>query len=137
MSRWRVLVRENWYRDVWLLIITGVTLIALINASAESDRIQAQRVDTIRAVCEAQNARNAATIATLRINARETVTPAALARTQQLFGLIGIHATLRGLRRFELLSASNEQTIHLINALAPRQNCQSVVRLATTLPAEQ
>lgn len=34
---WRVLVRENWYRDVWLLLVTAIVLWALLSARNATD----------------------------------------------------------------------------------------------------
>ncbi len=34
---WRVLVRENWYRDLWLLVVTGFVFWALLSAQEASD----------------------------------------------------------------------------------------------------
>lgn len=60
---WRIVVRENWYRDLWLIIITGVVLIALsrsqdaVNRQAEGRRVAgAVTCSAISAVIDAGRA---------------------------------------------------------------------------------
>lgn len=41
---WRVLLRENWYRDLWLFVVTGLTLWAILATKAHVDDIQREGV---------------------------------------------------------------------------------------------
>jgi hypothetical protein len=125
---WKVLIRENAYRDVWLVIVTvvlGWAVFAAYDAAHSADSatraIQRERVSATRRVCEDQNLRNKATIDTLnklgeRDNA-EATTPQAKLRAQQ---------TIAG-------------TKALVNALAPVRNCPEVVKatVGTEVPAAQ
>ena len=52
---WRRIVRENAYRDVWLLLVTGFVAWALIS-------FQNERWNNVRNGCEANNQRFAGTI---------------------------------------------------------------------------
>jgi hypothetical protein len=106
--------RVTW-RDFWLLAITGIGLWALLNASGETNAriaaIQAQRRQSVNNTCVAQDQRHDATIKRLNagLNAAEkTASPAQLAQVRQ----------------------SRAFTISLINALAPKQNCQAAVKRA-------
>jgi hypothetical protein len=57
-SGWQIAIRENWYRDVWLFVITLCVLASMIFAyRSNRDRIadiQTSRLQT----CERQNARH-------------------------------------------------------------------------------
>jgi hypothetical protein len=69
---WKVLLRENAYRDVWLLAITIVLLFAVVS-------IQNQRWDRTLDACEANNQRYAQTklkLDELIAKAREAGPPA-------------------------------------------------------------
>lgn len=112
-------VRENWYRDVWLVIITlTVGYLAAISATQSTKArnlaraIQHERVASIRDSCVEQNQRHDGTISELyRLAARiERTHPDKSAEVRQ-----GI-----------------QQNILLIDQLAPRQNCTVAVRRATT-----
>jgi hypothetical protein len=35
-KRWHILLRENWYRDVWLFLITGLVLAAILISQHEA-----------------------------------------------------------------------------------------------------
>lgn len=48
---WRVLVRENWYRDVWMLIITGLVVLALANISSTTNELRTDQRSTTKALC--------------------------------------------------------------------------------------
>lgn len=67
---WRALVRENWYRDVWLFGITLLCLGAIMFGYAANkdriDEIQSSRLDT----CQRQNQRHdtASAIAQKRVS---------------------------------------------------------------------
>lgn len=120
----RINVRENWYRDVWLLLITGVTvLLAIIAVNAANNAqqavkdVQAQRVESILTSCNQQNARHDHTIRQLDLvlaKAERVATPA---------------------RRLQLRQ-SRAATVLLINQLAPKLDCQQVVLMATRTPPE-
>lgn len=119
---WRRLVRENWYRDVWLLAITIValagTIVAVNGANEARDatrEIQAQRIETIWSSCRQQNARHDGTIRELNVLLRASMRTADPARRQQL-------------------SASRASTVLLINQLAPKQDCAMIVKRATQTP---
>lgn len=103
-QRWRRLVEERAYRDVWLAIISVIVILALMNAQHAIDQIQQSRI----AYCQSQNQRHDRTIAELD---RE------LARAMR-------HATTA--RRAQM-AASRAYTIALIDQLAPRQNCSAIV----------
>lgn len=124
----RIRVRENWYRDVWLLIITGVVALAVSQAQEGSRQaaragrqakqaaveIQAQRVETIRTSCKAQNLRHVRTV-------RELLQIAAIIERKQ-------PSKAREVR------SSIGYNILLIDQLAPLQDCAAVVRAATSAP---
>jgi len=46
------------YKDIWLIIITAIVLIALDSALAAVDQIQKERARVTRSSCEGQNQRN-------------------------------------------------------------------------------
>lgn len=134
-DRLRIRMRENWYRDVWLLAISGLVLLALSSSSdtsvkaqraAEAARrlavtIQHQRIENVRATCVAQDARHDATIRAL----------------DHLYGRRRLRLVLPGVPPVisralgELLAlqqrSSRAPTIFLINAVVPRQDCSRVV----------
>lgn len=114
-DKWKIHIRENWYRDVWLLIISGVVALALIKALNTADRaktlvqdIQSQRVEAIRNNCRDQNTRHLNTLHELDV----------------------LDARLPPSRRAEA-RAGRPGVVLLINALAPYQDCKKVVALAT------
>lgn len=88
--------RENWYRDVWLLLITALLLWAVSS-------IQANRLDAARNSCIAQNGRNVDTIRQLE----QVVRKLPPRQRQRAVANIG-------------------STVLLINALAPfHKDCDS------------
>jgi hypothetical protein len=60
------LIRENWYRDLWLVVLTIIMLVALGAALNAIDSIQEERAAAIRRACDEQNARNATALRYLR-----------------------------------------------------------------------
>lgn len=46
---------ERWYRDVWLLLISVVVVLAAFNADSLAERIQTSRVDQARQSCRERN----------------------------------------------------------------------------------
>lgn len=50
------ILRENWYRDVWLIIISGLVLLALARASDEREAQLEGRRTAVEAVCGATSA---------------------------------------------------------------------------------
>lgn len=109
---WRRFVRDNWYRDVWLLVVSAVVLVAIIKAlGAANDAkdnvaaIQDSRVALTRDTCEQQNSRHDNTIKRLNKLVNEIHDPRQRRRAQ---------ANIAG-------------TISLIDALAPHQNCTALI----------
>jgi hypothetical protein len=68
-------LRENWYRDVWLFLITvfvvGATLAGISENQQRIDEIQESRYQFQLANCQSVNARNLSA----KAKARETVSP--------------------------------------------------------------
>lgn len=87
------------YRDIWMIIVTGLLLFALIS-------IQDQRADAVRASCQSSNSRNADTKA-------------------ELDDLI---AKLPPGPRRERAKANKAGTVLLIDALSPKRNCEKLVK---------
>jgi hypothetical protein len=48
---WRRLIRENWYRDVWMLIITGLVALALWNQSDTTREVRSNQQANTQALC--------------------------------------------------------------------------------------
>lgn len=150
--RLRALVRENWYRDVWLLVITVLVALALSSATDTADHakrtaqvaaqaareaeaatraIQAQRVATVRANCEAQNARHDGTVKQLGKLFTRRRAPGAAVRVP------GVPpALVRAVQAVQAIQAraSRAPTILLIDALQPHQDCAAAVARATSGP---
>jgi hypothetical protein len=82
-----------------------------LKAQRLAGEIQAQRINAIRTSCEAQNQRNVKTIKTLD----------------------GLIAKLPSKQR-PRAQAGRDNTVLLINALAPKQNCAKVVQEAAPVP---
>lgn len=45
----RRFLRENWYRDLWLLVITGLVVWALFSQQADQNAVRLNQCDAIRA----------------------------------------------------------------------------------------
>lgn len=141
-------VRENWYRDVWLMAITIIVVViaakalavsstakhASRTANALSAEIQKERVQSTRNNCLDQNSRHAKTLAELKqIDAESAKTgPRQLI---ELLGLVGVRVTraqAQALATFEATAgSSNDEVALLVDRLAPHQNCAVVVAKAT------
>lgn len=109
-SKWVLHVQENWYRDVWLLIIT-VALFAIaikaLNTASDARQlgisIQSSRRELLTRNCNDQNKRNRNTVAQLD---KEIATlPPVLRKRAQ---------------------ANKNFTVLLIDTLAPHQNCKKL-----------
>lgn len=99
-------------------VALGVAGGVLVGLSARTDDIQRSRAENVRSACLEQNARNRASLSAL-----DTV----LAKA-------GVGA---GRERKEQLRQSRESTALLINALAPRRNCElRVKQLVGASPAD-
>ena len=46
---------ERWYRDVWLVIITGLVVVALANISSTTHQVRDNQRSTTRALCAFQS----------------------------------------------------------------------------------
>lgn len=135
----RRILPERAYRDFWLLIITALlvwlgikALDAASTAQQATREIQAQRVDTIRTSCEEQNARHDGTIIgldRLLLSRVHLTLPrgVSLARAERTYR--HVVASLPPATRPTIVG--HDGTILLIQQLAPKQNCQQVVRRAT------
>lgn len=55
-DRWRMVIRENWYRDVWLILTTVVVVVALIRAQDAIDAQNAGRRAAGAVTCSAISA---------------------------------------------------------------------------------
>jgi hypothetical protein len=90
----------------------------LVGLSARTDSIQASRAENVRANCTEQNERHDNTIRTLDSVLRDAKRRASPARREQL-------------------AQSRESTVLLINALAPKRDCEQRVReQVTASPAD-
>lgn len=133
-ARLRVVVRDNWYRDLWLFVISGLVVLALANAQDASDRIQGQRKASVLGNCNAQNSRHDSTVAALTAEENEAK-PGGPQQIAGLFEAVGVHvspASLKKLAVFERQQAvaSIASTESLIDALAPKQICSVVLAIA-------
>jgi hypothetical protein len=115
---WYIHSRENWYRDLWLFVISIVVAIAIIKAVSTSNKasdlaqaIQRQRVSQARDNCLDENARHKNTVDTLD----------------------GLIADLPAARRKQA-EASRQFTVLLIDALAPVRDCDLVAKAVVNLP---
>lgn len=108
---WRRLLRENWYRDVWLFLITTFAVVAVVTGRNENSQriedIQASRAESIRLTCVQQNERHDRSIATL-----DAIIDARLRQAPQERGR---------------LEASRATTRTLIRALVPKEDCDARV----------
>jgi hypothetical protein len=113
---WRILIRENAYRDAWLVLLSIILVwasFASVDASRKAEEatqgIQIERRDATLRACQDQNDRHDATFAQLdKLSARDleqAQTPEQKLRAQQ---------TIAG-------------TKALVDALAPKRNCADVV----------
>lgn len=107
---------ENWYRDLWLVIITGIMAFALLSLDhqqEDTDKLaattQMQRRNTIYDQCRDQNFRHDDTIE--RIDHRIAVLPPGSERDRAV--------------------VSRDFTVALVDALAPRRDCLAVLRKYT------
>lgn len=55
-SRHHIRVRENWYRDVWLLIITGLTTWSVLTTMSTVNDVQEGRRAAVGVTCAATSA---------------------------------------------------------------------------------
>jgi hypothetical protein len=115
---WYINSRENWYRDLWLFLISIVVAIAIIKALGTSNKanelahaIQEQRVTQAHDNCLDENTRHRNTVATLD----------------------GVIARLPAARRKQA-EASRQFTVLLIDALAPVRDCELVAKSVIHLP---
>lgn len=110
---WRRWLRENWYRDAWLLTITITVIAAVFAARAENAQrirdIQDSRRDAIRVQCEQQNDRHDRTLAALDHVLAQRLRDAGPVERQRL-------------------QTGRASTVLLIEALAPHQDCRRRVR---------
>jgi hypothetical protein len=113
---WRILIRENAYRDAWLVVLSIILIwasFASVDASNKAEKatqgIQTERRDATYRACQDQNDRHDATFAALdKLGARDATqakTPQEKLRAQQ---------TIDG-------------TKALVDALAPKRDCVAVV----------
>lgn len=124
----------------WMIAIIGLLIVAFgiwlvaHKADTTATQVQVQRHTYILQACQDQNNRNAKTIAALRANTAFSLTPQGIMRMQRELAAIGIHATPAAVRRFDIIAnGQNAQTIRLINALAPHQDCQALVQKTAPL----
>jgi hypothetical protein len=102
----RFLIRENFYRDIWLLIITGLVLVSLLGLRDSVRQINSNRHEVLFQNCLAQNARNLGTKSRLDTLVAGISDPREKARAER----------------------NKAGTIALIDALAPyRRDCRAYV----------
>ena len=94
--------RANVYRDIWLFLITCVVLVTVLKTIALVHDIQNERVRATLAQCDDQNQRHDRTLNTLSTLANSAGSEA---------------------RRLRIQASAV-----LIEALAPRQDCQALAR---------
>jgi hypothetical protein len=102
-------VRENWYRDLWLLAVTVISLAAILIGNHENqhriDDIQRERARALMVVCEQTNQQNTGIVAFIKASVpkaqRNTPqTRAYLARARKAFPLVDCAAVVdRNIRR--------------------------------------
>lgn len=130
---WRRVARENWYRDVWLLIITIVVWISINN-------IQANRRESVRLSCEQTNEIHDNVL--IQIDRQSikalgfkpsthppTTHRAVVLRTYDRELAAALH-TPKAKRspRYKQILASQGSTRVVIDALAPHRDCDQRVR---------
>ena len=120
---WRVLIRENAYRDVWLILISFVLMWAAFaswdatqQANDATSAIQQQRIDATRRNCLDQNLRHDTTLVTL-----DGLIDTATSRAQSKEEKKRVLASVAG-------------TKALIEALAPKRDCDKVVAATVQQP---
>ena len=94
--------RANMYRDIWLFIISLVVMVTVLKTIALVNDIQDERVKAIVTQCDDQNQRHDRTLNTLSTLANSAGSEA---------------------RRLRIQASAV-----LIEALAPRQDCQALAR---------
>ena len=119
---WYINSRENWYRDLWLLLITIVCAISVWKAlsvastarhlskqsTVLSQEIQRQRISTLLSECQAQNSRNRNTI--------------------NYLDHLGANVIKKHPSQAHTVHIQLGQDDLLIDALAPHQNCKMIVK---------
>lgn len=105
-------MRENWYRDIWLLIVSVVDVVAIISALHAANQanhnvasIQNSRISITLDTCRDQNKRNDNTIARLNKIVNNIPDP----------------------HQRRLARRSVATTVSLIDAVVPKQNCEALV----------
>lgn len=122
---WRILIRENAYRDAWLVLLSVILIwasFASVQAAQKAEQatrdIQSERRDATLRACQDQNDRHDATFAQLdKLSTRDNAqaqTPEQKLRARQ---------TIAG-------------TKALIEAIAPKRDCAKVVEatVGNTVP---
>lgn len=105
----RTFIRENAYRDFWLFAITVIALIAVIRVEDAVDQVQQERANATRRNC-------------VEVNGRHDNTVRVLDRVLNRAGQDLTPAQRRDLEQ------SRAATILLIDALAPRRDCDDLVQ---------
>jgi hypothetical protein len=110
---WVRLILPVWVERVWLFAATVILVVALFRLDAQQERIaglvadvQHERAVATRSSCEDQNHRHDQTVARLRALVKRIKDPRRHARAERNIG----------------------GTILLIDALAPKQDCEALVR---------
>lgn len=141
--RFHIWARENWYRDVWMFVLSIIVVITVLNSANASNqakdtaiKVQQDRSATILRTCREQNARHQGTVAKLT-KLENTSTKSGVDQLVHLFSAAGINITStqkKALAAFEIaqIPQSIKQTKQLINQLQPLQDCQKVLRLSQT-----
>lgn len=135
-------IAENWYRDVWLLLISIVVGIAVWKALTASNNanhlahvIQRQRVDSIRSQCETQNQHASNAIARLKnVNGQSAKQEGEI--FIKIFQIAGVSVPKTNEAKLitflgKFAKSNTHGTVLLIDAIQPPQNCTLLVKKAT------
>lgn len=122
---------ERWYRDLWLVVITGLVAWALLSQQGQITDVRQVQDDTARLA--RQTARLAKSIQAQRVNSvLSNCRDQNERHDDTLDKLDGVIANMPPGPEKVRAEANKPATVLLIDALVPRRNCHRVLRKALT-----